>query len=342
MAEPWRESRGRAVRMSRRGLLRAGAAVLLAAAFPLRAQRPRKLYRIGYLVHSPLIDPPSSERAAFLDELRTLGYTVGTNLLIEYRSAENEPDFLPDLAKELVALDVDLIVAGDSAADAAKTATTRIPIVFTHHPDPLGSGLVQSLAKPGGNVTGNSFVSPDLAGKRLQLLREVLPSARKVALLHSAAHASTLSAEVQASTAGAAALGLRVDAYAVESAEMLARRFAQFGRDRPDAVLVLGDLKMVAYRDLLIENAAHHRLPIVAGWADIVRAGALLSYSPDFNALFRRAAHQVDNILKGSRPGDLPVEQPTHFQLVVNLKTARALGIALPPSVLMRADEAIQ
>jgi putative ABC transport system substrate-binding protein len=328
--------------VSRRDFLRALAAALLAAAFPLRAQRPRKPRRIGYLVHSPLIDPPSSERAAFLDELRKLGYTVGTDLLIEYRSAQNEPDFLPDLAKELVALDVDLIVAGDLAANAAKDATTRIPIVITHHPDPVGSGLVRSLAKPGGNVTGNSFVSADLAGKRLQLLREALPSARKVALLHSVAHAGNLAAEVQASAAGAAALGLQLDPYAVESADALVRRFAQLGRDRPDAVLVLGDLKMVAYRDLLIENAARYRLPMVAGWPDIVRAGALLSYSPDFDALFRRSAHHVDRILKGARPGDMPVEQPTRFRLVVNLKSARALGVALPASVLVRADEVIR
>lgn len=299
--------------------------------------------RIGYLVQSPLIEPPSAERAAFLDELQKLGWVVGRNLAIEYRSAENEPDFLEALAKELVRLDVEVIVAaGGAGAKAAQAASRSIPIVFTQHPDPVGAGIVGSLARPGGNATGLSFVSPDLAGKRVQLLREVLPGARHAAMIW-ATYVNNLAArEINATVEAAGRVALGMQTQSIESADALIRWFKRIARNRPDAILVVADLRMVSYRDLLVEQARRLKVPLIAGWADIVRHGALLSYSPKFPDLFRRSAHFVDRILKGAKPGDLPVEQPTEFELIVNLRTARALGVSVPQSILVRADELIE
>lgn len=301
------------------------------------ASRPA---RIGYLVQSPLIDPPSRERAAFLDELRKLGYRIGENLLIEYRSAENAPEFLPDLARELASMKVDVIVAtGGPPATAAKAATRDIPIVFTQFPDPVGSGLVDSLREPGANVTGISFVAPDLAGKRLQLLRELLPGAKKVAMLWGMPDAE---AELATTRVLGRDFDLAIESHRLAEATGLIERLDRIGKGRPDALLIVGDLKMVSYRDLVIDMARRYRLPTVAGWGDFVRAGGLISYAPNFPALFRRSAHLVDRILRGARPRDIPVEQPNEFELVVNLRTADALGIAVPPSIVVRADTLIR
>lgn len=327
--------------MRRREALRA--LLMLGLVAPVRSQAEAKIRRIGYLVQSPLIEPPSAERAAFLDELRKLGWVLGRNLKIEYRSAENEPDFLNDLAKELAMINVDVIVAaGGVGAGAARAASSKIPIVFTQHPDPVGAGLVRSLARPGGNATGLSFVSPELAGKRLQLLREALPRARQVAMIWATYVDKIAAAEVKATVEIARGMGLEIETQSIESAEALARWFQRSEQSRLDAVIVLADLKMVSYRDVLIEHSRRLRVPLIAGWSDIVRAGALLSYSAKFSDLFRRSAHYVDKILKGAHPGDLPVEQPREFELVVNLKTARSLGIAIPQSILLRADDVIQ
>jgi putative ABC transport system substrate-binding protein len=329
--------------MNRRALLRLACTLpaIAAGAFGpgVLGAAPRPA-RIGYLVQSPMIDPPSRERAAFLDELGKLGYRLGEDLLIEYRSAENEPEFLPDLARELVRMKVDVIVAtGGPPASAAKAATRDIPIVFTQFPDPVGSGLVDSLREPGANVTGISFVAPDLAGKRLQLLRELLPGAKKVAMLWGMPDAE---AELATTRTRAQDFGLVIDSHRLAEADGLVERLERIGRGRPDALLVVGDLKMVSYRDLVIEMARRHRRPTVAGWGDFVRAGGLISYAPNFPALFRRSAHLVDRILRGARPRDIPVEQPNEFELVVNLRTADALGIAVPPSILVRADALIR
>lgn len=310
---------------------------------PARAQKAPIARRIGYLVQSPLIEPPSGERAAFLDELQKLGWTPGRNLHIEYRSAENEPEFLGDLATELVKSRVEIIVAASgTGAAAAKAASGLIPIVFTQHPDPVGAGLVRSLAQPGGNATGLSFVSPDLAGKRIQMLREVLPGARRIAMIWASYVDDIALPEVRVTLASAKRVGLKVETKSIESAEALVRWFQSIERSRPDALLVLADLKMVSYRDILVEHSQRLKIPLIAGWGDIVRAGALLSYSAKFSELFRRSAHYVDKILKGAKPGDLPVEQPTEFELVVNLKTASALGLTIPQSVFVRADEVIR
>ncbi len=316
---------------------------LLQATLPLAALgQQRRPYRIGYLVQSPLTEPPSAERAAFLDELGKLGYLLGKNLLIEYRSAENTLEFLPDLAQELVKLGVDLIfAAGGVAATAAQAVTSRIPVVFAHHPDPVGSGLVKSLAKPGGNITGISSLSTELAGKRLQLLREILPSAKYVVML-SGSDGRTMADEVDVSRRSAKALGLALEPFAIENAEALVQRFEQMGRRRPDAVMVRADPKMLAYRDILVEQAGRLRLPLFAGFAELVRAGALVSYSADFSALFRRSAHLVDKVLRGAKPSDLPVEQPTHFTMLLNMKVAKSLGLKIPQGILLRANEVIE
>ncbi len=326
--------------MDRRTFLRG--CPLLALQSVAIAQPTEKLRRIGYLVHSPLLEPPSAERAAFVDEMRRQGYTLGKNLQIEYRSAENAPEFFPALAAELVRLEVDVIVAaGAPAANAAQAATKRIPIVFAQHPDPVGTGLVQSLARPGGNVTGVTFIAPDLAGKRMQLLREVLPTARRVTLIWGA-EASAAGPEEKASIEAAAKLGITVDPQAIDNAETLLRVFDRARRTRPDALVVIGDPRMAAYREIIIEHAARLGLPTVAGWSDFVRAGGLLSYAPHLPTLFLRSASHVVRILEGAKPGDLPIEQPTRFELVINLKTAKALGLTLPQSLLQRADEVIR
>jgi len=323
-------------------LVAAGAAlsVLIGAARPRRAAAQPARARIGYLVQSPLIDPPSEERAAFLDEMSRLGYVAGRNLEIVYRSAENEPEFFPDLVRDLVDAKVDIIVAaGAGGASAALLAGVSIPIVFTQHPDPIGAGLVRSLAHPGGNITGVSFVAPDLAGKRLGLLREMLPGAKRVTMIWASPDLAT---EVSASVKAAQRAGIALDRQRLARADGLAAQLERIGQSRPDALLVLADLKMVSYRDLVLEMANRHRLPTMAGWYDLVRAGGLISYSPNFADLFRRAAHQVDKILRGAKPADLPVEQPTQFHLAVNLRTASALGLSIPRSILLRADEVIQ
>lgn len=329
--------------MDRRALLKAASALpaVAGSAFSRRAlgAAPGPA-RIGYLVQSPLIDPPSGERAAFLDELRKLGYAVGKNLLIEYRSAENEPEFLPTLARELTKLNVDVILAtGGAPASAAKAATREIPIVFAQFPDPVGAGLVDSLREPGANVTGISFVAPELAGKRLQLLREMLPGAKQVAMLWGSPDTEI---ELGATQAMAPGFGLAIEPHRLADSEGLIQKLERIGARRPDALLVAGDLKMVAYRDLILDMARQHRLPTMAGWGDFVRAGGLISYSPDFQALFRRSAHMVDRILKGAKPSTLPVELPQAFELVVNLRTATSLGIAIPQSILARANHAIR
>lgn len=316
---------------------------LLPATVPLIATGQQGRRRtIGYLVQSPLTEPPSGERLAFLDELTKLGQVLGKNVLIEYRSAENTPDFLPDLAQELVKLDVDvMVVTGGAAAAAAKSATSRIPIVLTQHSDPVGQGLVQSLSRPGGNITGMSSVSPDLAGKRLQLLREIIPGARKVAVLYGG-YAVTLPREIEISKHRALSLNLSIQAHPVESADSVVRWFDKMGRNRPDVVMVLPDVKTVSYRDVLVEQASRHHLPLVAGWPDLTRAGALYSYSADFIDMFRRSAHFVDKILRGAKPSDLPIEQPTRFSLLLNMKAARDLRLTIPQSIALRADEVIQ
>ncbi|MFZ2652296.1 MAG: ABC transporter substrate-binding protein [Burkholderiaceae bacterium] len=317
-------------------------AATLAGSGLARAWAQSRPVRIGYLVNSPLVEPPSAERAAFIDELGKLGYAIGRNLAIEYRSAENETEFLPQLADELLKLEVDLILAtGDAAALAAKAASTRIPIVFAQSPDPVGHGLVRSLARPGANVTGLSAMAPDLAGKRMQLLHETLPSAKRVALIWGA-ESRVIKNDVAASTRAAAQLGLRIEPYALSQADQVNLQLERIAKSRPDALFVLADTRMTAYRDIVLDWTRRHNVASVAGWSDFVRAGGLLSYSPSYAAMFRRSAHYIHRILKGAKPAELPVEQPTRFEMVINLNTAKALGVTIPYAVRLRADEVIE
>lgn len=328
--------------MNRRGFVAALVGCGLGVPRSVFARAPARTPRLGYLVLSPLIDPPSAERASFLDGLRELGYVDGRNITIEYRSAEGDAEALPFLAAELVDLKVDLIVVpGALPALAARDASAVIPIVMLFSPDPVGTGMIASLARPGGNVTGMSHFAPELGAKRLQLLKEAIPGVKRVAVLWDSGNFAVAS-EWQAIQTAARTLGIVLQPLDLGGKDDLGDAFAAIRKSRPDALLTIVDLRTFAYREIIPEFALRHRLPTMFGLRDFALAGGLLSYAPDFPHLTRRAAIYVDKILRGARPGDLPVEQPTRFQLVVNLKTAGTLGVTLPRSILIRADEVLR
>jgi len=313
---------------------------VLAASLVADAQRPAKVPRIGYLIVSPLADPPSAEREAFLHGLRELGYVQGQSIVIEYRSANWNREMLPDLAEELVALKVDVIVAVTGAVEAAKSATRAIPIVLPGAPDPVQTGLVTSLARPGGNITGTAWSPAEVAGKRLALLKEAFPKISRVAVLRSPT--SQLDAgEWRETQAAARVLGVTVQSLEVRDPKDFPGAFSTMAQKRPDALITISTPLTSAYRPIIVEFATRTRLPTMFGLKADAEAGGLMSYSVNTADLFRRAAGYVDRILKGARPGDLPIEQPTSFELTVNLKTANALGITLPPSILLRAGTVI-
>jgi putative ABC transport system substrate-binding protein len=314
---------------------------LLAAPFAAEAQRPTRVPRIGYLVLSPLVDPPSAEREAFLDGLRDHGYIEGKSLVIEYRSAKWNRELLPDLAEELVSLKVDVIVAVPGAIDAARQATKTIPIVVPSMGDPVESGLVASLARPGGNITGTTTAMSELAGKRLQLLKEVLPRVSRVAVLWNPAQMAD-PLRWRETQAAARVLGVTLQSLEVKDPKDVPIAFSAMTRKRPDAAVILASQLTTAYRPIIVEFATKHRLPTMFELRADAEAGGLISYAPSLTDSFRRAATYVDRILKGARPGDLPIEQPTKFELVVNLKTAKALDIRIPSSVLLQADKVIE
>jgi putative ABC transport system substrate-binding protein len=303
------------------------------------AQRPAKVPRIGYLVLSPLSDPPSAERQAFLDGLRELGYTEGRNVVIEYRAASWNRELLPDLAEELVGLKVDVILAVPGAAEAARDATKTIPIVIPSL-DPVESGLVASAARPGGNITGPGWSPVELTGKQLQLIKEALPKVARVAVLWNPANQGA-PAQWRETQAAARSLGITLQSVEVRDPKDFPAAFTAMSRRRPDALITFASQLTTAYRPIIVEFATKNRLPTMFGVRADVEAGGLLAYSPSLTDAFRSAAGYVDRILKGARPGDLPIEQPSRFELIVNLKTAKALGITLPPSILLRADAVI-
>ena len=309
----------------------------LAFASAAETQQPAKIPRLGYLVVAPLSETPSPERAAFLAGLRELGWIEGKTITIEYRSAKWN---IEDLAEELVRMEVDIIVAAGSGAplSAARRATSKIPIVMTLASDPVGAGLVKSLARPGGNVTGGSSMTPELGSKRLELLKEVVPRVAHLAVLWTPA----ATFELRATRAAAHKLGLTLKLMEVRNADDLARAFAVLEKQRPDALTMLFDALTTGYRGLVADFAKKHKLPTVFGAREFAEAGGLMSYAPDIAEGFRRAAIYADKILKGAKPADLPVEQPTKFELVINLKTAKALGLTIPRTLLLRADEVIQ
>jgi putative tryptophan/tyrosine transport system substrate-binding protein len=312
-----------------------------AAAWPLvaRAQRSVKVYRVGYLSAGSPGDP---FLFVFTDALRELDWIEGKTIIIEPLYAEDRIDRLPQLAAELVQRNVDVIVAvGTLAALAAKRATTTIPIVMALAGDPLGSGLVVSLAHPGGNVTGLSMMAPDLAGKSLQMLRELVPSVSRVAVLWNAANPYPALVFKQTQIASLD-LGIQIQSLEVRGPNDFDRAFEAAIQQRAEALVTVGDPLTVDYRKQITEFANKSRLPAIYATKDFVAVGGLMSYGAQIHDLFPRVAKYVDKILKGEKPADMPVEQPTKFELVINLKTAKAFGITVPPSLLARADEVIE
>jgi len=316
---------------------------LLAAPLAAEAQQAAKVYRIGLLGGSPP-KTPGGQRSweGFFQGMRELGYVEGQNILVEGRFYGDRTDRLPTLAAELVRLNVDVIVAGaPPAPEAAQRATSTIPIVMASHSDPVGSRLVASLAKPGKNVTGLSTLSPELVGKRLQLLKEAVPGISRVAVL---SNPTVPSQAIELREAEVAARSLKVQLQALEARAPrdFAGAFSAMTKGRAGGVIILSSSMFYAERTRIAELAAQSRQPAIYGAKEFAEAGGLMAYGINIRESFRRAATYVDKILKGAKPADLPVEQPTKFELVINLKTAKALGLTVPPSLLGRADEVIQ
>ncbi len=312
-----------------------------AVAWPVvtRAQQTGKVYRVGFLWDNPAVWPHALE--AFHRGLRDLGWTEGQNIAVEYRWAEGRFDRLPALAEELVGLKVDVIVAPTSIyAGAAKRATSTIPIVFASHADPIGSGHVVNLARPGGNITGLTVMLSETTAKSLELLREVVPGLSRVAVIWDPATPSHRPG-LNAVEAMSGALGFRLQAIAVPSMTEFDSAFSAMVQDRAEGVVVLSTPLFMGGATRLAELAIKHRLPTMFGPREHVEAGGLMSYGPDRADLYRRAASYVDKILRGAKP-DLPVQQPTKFEFVINLKTAKALGIDVPPTLLARTTEVIE
>jgi putative ABC transport system substrate-binding protein len=328
--------------MERRKFMALMAGGLLAAPLAAEAQQAGKVYRIGLLESSAPDPARQAWWTAFRQLMRQLGYVEGQNVSFEPRWGQGDTDGLPKLAAELVGLKVDLIVTGGtSAALAAKRATSTIPIVTATGSDPVAVGLVASLRQPGGNVTGMTAINSELAAKRLELLRIVAPRASRIAILWDETDAGArLNAD--GTEAAAKTAGLTIHRVPVGSAAGLEAAFATVVRGRAGALIVVSTARLFSYRKRIAELAVKHRLPTVVGFREFVEAGCLASYGTDYPDLFRRAATFVDKILKGAKPADLPMEQPTKFELVINLKTAKALGLTIPHSLLLRADEVIQ
>ena len=317
-----------------------GAAATIFRPLPLGALETAKVHRIGFLWDGPTVFPDAIE--AFRGGLRDLGYLEGRNIAIEYRWAHGKPERMRELAAELVRLKVDVIMAPSSIyTGAAQGATSTIPIIFMSHAAPLETGHVASLARPGGNITGLSLMQTETGVKGLELLKEAAPSLVRVAVLFDPATPSH-GPGLRAVEAAGPALGMQIQPVAARSATEYDAAFATMLRDRADAVLVLSTPLFIAGAKPLAELALTHKLPSLFGPRHHVEAGGLMSYSPDRNDLWRRAAIYVDKVLKGASPADLPVQQPTKFELVINLKTAKVIGLALPPAFILRADEVIE
>ena len=327
--------------MTRKIILWQLATVLLASVSLSQAQQPAKVFRIIYLSGSPL-SANAARYEAFRQGLRELGYMEGKNIVIEYRYAEGKPDRLSDLAAELVRLKVDIIVsAGAQATGAAKKATNTIPIVMTNEGDPVGTGFVASLAQPGGNITGLSTLAPEISGKRLELLKEIVANLSRVAVFGSSVSPSNAQSLKETELAGAA-LNVQLQFLEVREPKDIETAFRAASKGRAGAVLVLAGGVLNSQRKQMAELAVKHRLPAIYPWPESVQDGGLMSYGVNRNDLDRRAATYVDKILKGRKPADLPVEQPIKFEFIVNLKAAKQIGLTIPPNVLVRADRVIK
>ena len=316
---------------------------LLVSPLAAEAQQAGRIPRVGVLATRTAGD---ARLEGLLQGLRELGYVEGRNLLVEYRDAEGKTERFPALAAELVLLKCDVIVTtgGTLAAQAAKQATTTLPIVFASVGDAVAEGLVTSLARPGGNVTGLTVAATELVSKSLEVIKQAVPGVKRVAILFKpdAMPDSAKKERLKAADVAARALGLRLQIVEARGAEDFDRAFSDMTRARADALAVPATQVFNLERRRLVNLAAKNRLPAVYPNRDFVDAGGLMSYGPNLADMARRAASYVDKILKGAKPADLPVEQPTRFELVINLKTAKALGLTIPPSVLGRADEVIQ
>ena len=311
---------------------------ILAAPLAVEAQQAGKTYRIGWLHPVPL---PSEWMEGFRHGLREFGYVEGKDLVIESRWDVGF-DRLPVMAAELVQLKVDLMLAGNTAAlRALKEATGTIPIVMLGTGDPVATGLVTNLARPGGNITGLSGMYPQLSGKRLELLKEVVPKLARVTMLSNPANPSVVLA-LQETQVAAKSLGLTLDSLDVRQASDLGPALSTIAKRRPDALVLPAETTIHEQRARIAEFAIQHRLPSMSAWREFAEAGGLMVYGVNIPDVFRRAVGYIDKILKGAKPGDLPIEQPTRFELVINLKTAKAIGLTIPPSVLARADELIR
>ena len=327
--------------MKRIGLILTLVLGVLLAPLAADAQQTAKVYRIGILPPGPI-----SERVhlweAFRQGLRELGYVEGENITLVFPSTEVRQERLPEHVTELVSLKVDVIVAaGTVAVQAAKEATKTIPIVMPSTANPVESGLVASLARPGGNITGVTLISSQLSGKRLELLKTVVPGVPRIAAL---SNPTSVGVPPQMRETGVAArvLGVQLQPLEVRGPDDFETAFQAATRVRAGALVVLDDALVFTHRTWIVKLAAKSRLPAIYGFREFVDAGGLMSYAPNLADMYRRAATYVDKILKGAKPADLPVEQPTRFELVINLKTAKALGLTIPQSVLIRADEVIR
>jgi ABC-type uncharacterized transport system substrate-binding protein len=322
--------------LSRREFLIALSGLLPA---PLAAfAQPREAPRIGVLLFStPETDP---NLPSFLRGLRELGYIEGRNIVLEYRSAQGQPQRLPQLATELAELKPRLIfVLGGDVIDSAKNATRTIPIVMAVSNDPVEAKVVSNFARPGGNITGVTFASSELAAKRLEFLKEAIPSLSRVGMMWNSDH---LDGEITATQSAARTLGVKVQSLPVRGATDFDGAFREAANARAEALIVVtARLTLVSFRRIL-DTAAANRLPVASGWGPWAQGGGLLSYGPDVDVAVRRAATYVDKVLKGANPGDIPIERPTTFELVINLKTARVLGLTIPHSLLLRADRVIE
>jgi putative tryptophan/tyrosine transport system substrate-binding protein len=313
-------------------------ALLFAFCQSAEAQKPAKMPRVGYLFPAAGL---STQFEAFRQGLRDLGYIEGQNIAIEYRSGEGSSR-LPDLATELAQLKVDVIVAQGAAAIPAKKAAGAVPIVFGTSGDPVEGGFVSSLARPGGNMTGVTFLAFELVGKRLELLKEILPKVSRVAVLANPAHPGE-QRELRETQNTAQSLGATIQYLQVKSSTDFDNAFDAVSRQHANALLIFPDAVTIAHRVKIAEFAVKSRLPSMFGWKEYVEAGGLMSYGPNLQDLYRqRIPMYVDKILKGRKPGDIPVEQPMKFELVINLKTARRIGLTIPPNVLARADKVIK
>jgi len=326
--------------ISRRAFL-GGSVTLFAAPLAVEAQQAGKLWRIGYL-SSSLEERGRVRLAAFQQALRDLGYLEGKSIFIEERYAGEKFEKLPEFAAELARLKVDVIVvAGAPAAHAAKKASSVIPIVMTGTADPVGMGLVESLSRPGGNITGLSDFNTGVVAKRLELLRDVAPSVTRVAVLLNPTNPSN-PPQLKLTQAAAARLAMTLLTFEANRAAEIDRAFAAMKTQGPGALIVIGDPLLGSHAKRIVELSTRNRLPAIYWTREFADAGGLMSYGANLDDLWRRAATYVDKILKGAKPGDLPIEQPTKFELVINLKTAKTLGITIPPSLLARADQVIE